>query len=127
MLLLLFDLRFFSALSTFLAFKFDADKMVADSFLPKLVEFADDDDDVVETEAPDDAETEVRTLLDFLSDEGQSGFSRHSSGLSEEKSARIPLSVVRARNSTQLKFEKFNATSKSLITCRALTHHRRRS
>lgn len=95
MLLLLFDLRFLSALSAFLAFKFDADTIVADSFLPKLVEFADDDDEVVETEAPDDAETDVRTLLDFLSDEGQSGFSRHSSGLRDEKSARIPLSVVK--------------------------------
>ena len=70
-------------------------------FLPQLVEFADDDDedDVVETDAPDDADTDVNTLFDFLSeipvsdDDGQSGFSRHSSGLSDEKSARIPLSV----------------------------------
>jgi hypothetical protein len=122
MLLLLFDLRFFSIISAFLALSDDAETIVDDSFLPKLVEFADDEDDVVETEAPDDAETEVRTLLDFLSDEGQRGFSRHSSGLSDEKSARIPLSV---RQSTLLKssMTKHN----SLITCRALTHNRRRS
>lgn len=94
MLLLLLDLRFFSGLSTFLPFNDDAETIVDDSFLPKLVEFADDDDEVVETEAPEDAETDVRTLLDFLSDEGQSGFSRHSSGLNDEKSARIPLSVA---------------------------------
>lgn len=70
------------------------------SFAPKLLEFADEDDDVVDTEAPDEAETDVRILLDFLSvtpetdDEGQWGFSRHSSGLNDEKSARIPLSVT---------------------------------
>lgn len=82
--------------STFLAFRLDADTIVEDSFLPKLVELVDDDDDdVVETEAPEDAETDVRTLFDFLSDEGQRGFSRHSSGLRDEKSARIPLSVTR--------------------------------
>lgn len=81
MLLLLLDLRFFSLFSTFLAFN-DAAETIVDSFFPKLVEFADDEDDVVETE------------LDFLSDEGQRGFSRHSSGLSDEKSARIPLSVT---------------------------------
>ena len=95
MLLLLFDLRLLSVLSTFFAFKVDAETIVDDSFLPKLIEFADDDDEVVETEAPEDAETDVRTLLDFLSEEGQRGFSRHSSGLSDEKSARIPLSVTR--------------------------------
>jgi hypothetical protein len=94
MLLLLLDLRLLSVLSTFLAFKDDAETIVDDSFLPKLVEFADDDDEVVDTEAPDDAETDVRTLFDFLSDEGHRGFSRHSSGLSDEKSARIPLSVT---------------------------------
>lgn len=95
MLLLLLDLRFLSEFSVFLAFKLNAETIVDDSFLPKLVELADDDDEVVETEAPDDAETDVRTLLDFLSDEGHWGFSRHSSGLSDEKSARIPLSVTR--------------------------------
>lgn len=95
MLLLLFDLRLLSVLSTFFAFKVDAETSVDDSFLPKLIEFADDEDEVVETEAPEDAETDVRTLLDFLSEEGQRGFSRHSSGLSDEKSARIPLSVTR--------------------------------
>jgi hypothetical protein len=57
----------------------------------------DEDDELVETEAPDEADTEVSTLLDFLSEmvdeEGQRGFSRHSSGESEEKSASMPLSV----------------------------------
>lgn len=54
---------------------------------------------MVETDAPDDAETDVKILFDFLSeipvsdDDGHNGFSRHSSGLSDEKSARIPLSV----------------------------------
>lgn len=60
-------------------------------------ETLDDDDELVETEAPDEADTDVSTLFDFLSEmvdeEGQWGFSRHSSGLSEEKSARMPLSV----------------------------------
>lgn len=97
MLELLLD---FSALSAF----FEA---VVDSFLPKLDEFADDDD------APDDAETEVRMLLDFFkvtpcADDGQRGFSRHSSGLNDEKSARIPLSVTRDKFFYFL-FEKFNA------------------
>lgn len=54
-------------------------------------------DDVVDNEAPDDAETDVNVLLDFLrevtEDEGQSGFSGQSSGLNEEMSARMPLSV----------------------------------
>lgn len=66
---------------------------------------ADDDEDVVDTDAPEDAETEVRMLLDFFKftlrrdDEGQRGFSRHSSGLNDEKSARIPLSVkIKIRN-----------------------------
>lgn len=98
MLELLLDLRDFSV---FLDFNDNAETIVADSFLPKLVELADDEDEVVETEAPDDAETDVRMLFDFLSvtpewaAEGHSGFSRHSSGLSDEKSARIPLSVTR--------------------------------
>jgi hypothetical protein len=73
----LFDFSFLSTLSAF----FDA---------------PDDDDDVVEVEAPDEADTDVSMLLDFFNemvDEGQRGFSRHSSGLSDEKSARIPLSV----------------------------------
>jgi hypothetical protein len=54
---------------------------------------------VVETDAPDDADTDVKILFDFFSvmpvneDEGHNGFSRHSSGLSDEKSARIPLSI----------------------------------
>jgi hypothetical protein len=58
-----------------------------------------DDDDVVETDAPDEADTDVKTLFDFFNvmpvndEDGQSGFSRHSSGLSDEKSASIPLSV----------------------------------
>lgn len=55
--------------------------------------------------APDDAETDVNTLLLFfnvtplpaIEFEGHKGFSMHSSGLKEEKSARIPLSVNRAR------------------------------
>jgi len=62
-------------------------------------EVPEEDDEFVETEAPDDAETDVRMLFDFFNempeDEGQSGFSRHSSGLNDEKSARIPLSVWR--------------------------------
>lgn len=84
-------------LSGFLDFK--AETIVEDSFLPKLIELDDDEDDVVDTDAPDDAETDVRMLLDFRSvtpewaADGQRGFSRHSSGLSDEKSARIPLSV----------------------------------
>lgn len=95
MLELLFD---FSSFSDFLGLRGDA--IFGESFAPKLLELADDDDDVVDTEAPDEAETEVRILLDFLrvtpetDDEGQWGFSRHSSGLNDEKSARIPLSVT---------------------------------
>lgn len=94
MLELLFD---FSLFSFFFDFKDDVEA-IDNSLMPKLLEPADDDDDVVETEAPEDAETDVRTLLDFLretADDGQRGFSRHSSGLSDEKSARIPLSVTR--------------------------------
>lgn len=76
----------------------------ASSFIPKLLEFAENDEDVVETDAPDDDDTDVRMLLDFfnetpdMEDEGQCGFSRHSSGLSDEKSARIPLSVTSRKN-----------------------------
>jgi hypothetical protein len=64
-----------------------------------LADDEDDDEVVVETDAPDDAETDVKILFDFFNDtpvsddDGHSGFSRHSSGLSDEKSARIPLSV----------------------------------
>lgn len=95
MLELLFAFRDFSGLSFFLAFD-DVVEMIVDvSLMPKLLELADDDDDVVETDAPDDAETDVRILFDFFSvTTGQRGFSRHSSGLNEEKSARIPLSVL---------------------------------
>lgn len=66
--------------------------------MPIFEEF-DDDEVVVDTDAPDDAEIDVNTLLDFFNDirdeddEGQSGFSRHSSGLRDEKSASIPLSI----------------------------------
>lgn len=90
MLELLLD---FSALSAFFM-------EVEDSLRPKLLELAEEDEDVVDTEAPDDAETDVRMLFDFFSetpeidDEGHRGFSRHSSGLSDEKSASIPLSVT---------------------------------
>lgn len=100
MLELLLDLSDFADLSGFLNFVDDVVTIADVSFLPKLVELADDEDEVVETEAPDDAETDVRMLLDFLSEtpecaaEGHRGFSRHSSGLRDEKSARIPLSVV---------------------------------
>lgn len=101
MLELLLALRDFSGLSFFLDFNDGVDMIDDDSLMPKLLELADDDDDVVETDAPDDVETDVRMLFDFfndilvLDDEGQRGFSRHSSGLNEEKSARIPLSVIR--------------------------------
>lgn len=98
MLELLFVLKDFSAFSFFFNFKDDDEIIVDDSLTPKPLEFADDDEDVVDTDAPDDAETDVRMLLDFLKDtpddEGQRGFSRHSSGLNDEKSARIPLSVI---------------------------------
>lgn len=67
MLELLLDLRDLSVLSIFLAFNDAAEMIVDDSFFPKLIESADDDDDVVDTDAPDDAETDVRMLLDFRS------------------------------------------------------------
>lgn len=98
MLELLLDLKDFSALSFFFDFRDDDEMIVDDSLVPKPLELAEDDDDVVDTDAPDDAETDVRMLFDFLKetpdDEGQRGFSRHSSGLNDEKSARIPLSVT---------------------------------
>lgn len=62
--------------------------------------FAVDSDDDEEDDVPDEF---VKILLDFFNETplcdaeeewGQSGFSRHSSGLSDEKSARIPLSVL---------------------------------
>lgn len=100
MLELLLVLRDFSGLSFFFDFN-EADKIAVDvSLLPKLLELADDDEDVVDTDAPDEAETDVRMLFDFFrdipvrDDEGQRGFSRHSSGLNDEKSARIPLSIT---------------------------------
>lgn len=67
MLELLLDLRDLSVLSIFLAFNDAPEMIVDDSFFPKLIELADDDDDVVDTDAPDDAETDVRMLLDFRS------------------------------------------------------------
>lgn len=98
MLVLLFDLRDFSTFSDFFDFITDV-TFVEGSLSPKWFELADDDEDVVDTDAPEEVETEVRMLFDFFKltlrrdDEGQRGFSRHSSGLSDEKSARIPLSV----------------------------------
>ena len=100
MLELLLALRDFSGLSFFLDFNDDVEMIADDSLMPKLLEFAEDDDDVVDDDAPDDVETDVRMLFDFFKetpvrdDEGQRGFSRHSSGLNDEKSARIPLSVT---------------------------------
>lgn len=95
MLELLFDF------STSDFFDFDNKVVTVDGSLsPKWFELADDDEEVVDTDAPEDVETEVRMLFDFFKlilrrdDEGQRGFSRHSSGLNDEKSARIPLSVV---------------------------------
>lgn len=99
MLELLFDLRDFSTFSDFFDFDNKVVTFVEGSLSPKWLELADDDEEVVDTDAPEDVETEVRMLFDFLKltlrrdDEGQRGFSRHSSGLNDEKSARIPLSV----------------------------------
>ena len=61
------------------------------SWIPKLL-----DDDVVDLDTLDDADTDVFDFLKVTPDlllEGQRGLSRHSSGLNDEKSARIPLSV----------------------------------